>query len=103
MKKEEGLSLARAFLQALKEKNIPVQRMLLFGSVARGEAHADSDIDIAVVCLPFKPTRMEESLELWRARRDIDVSIEPLSLRPEDFNNRLSIAREIAETGIEVR
>lgn len=44
MKREEVLSILRSHQQELK--NLGVQSLELFGSVARNEAHLDSDVDI---------------------------------------------------------
>jgi predicted nucleotidyltransferase len=102
MKKTEGLAIARKYKDAVCKRGYPVERMLLFGSVVRNEATEDSDIDVAVVCAAFMPSRLDETLALWRARRTVDVRIEPLCLHPEDFADPLSIAQEIERTGIEV-
>jgi predicted nucleotidyltransferase len=102
MKKSEGLSIARKYKDAVCKRGYPVERVYLFGSVVRNEATEDSDIDVAVVCTAFMPSRMDETLALWKARRQVDIRIEPLCLHPEDFANPLSIAREIERTGVEV-
>lgn len=103
MKKKEGLSVARVFRDALKARGIPVQRVILFGSVARNEATEDSDLDLAVVCTPFASTRHEENMECRRMRWDIDVRIEPICLHPDDFKNRFfGLAQEVQKTGVEV-
>jgi predicted nucleotidyltransferase len=103
MKRHTGLSLARRFRDLLIEEGIPVQHTLVFGSVARDEATADSDLDVAVVCAPFLPDRMEETMALWRARRQIDLRIEPVCLHPDDFENTLfGLAQEVRRSGVEV-
>ncbi|MBU2213734.1 nucleotidyltransferase domain-containing protein [Patescibacteria group bacterium] len=103
MKKEDGLRITRTFRDALKAEGLPVQRVLLYGSVARDAAVEDSDLDIAVVCMPFKETRHEENMELRRIRWDIDTRISPYTFHPEDFQNKFfSLAHEIERTGVEV-
>lgn len=103
MKREDGLALARLFRNALKKEGFPVQKVLLYGSVARNAASEDSDLDIAVICLPFRETRHEENMELRRVRRDIDPRISPYCLHPEDFTEHFfPLAREIERTGVEV-
>ena len=102
MKLTEGLAIARKYKDAVSKRGYPVERMFLFGSVTRDVATDDSDIDVAVVCSAFMPSRMDETLALWNARRQIDIRIEPFCLHPEDFRNPLSIAREIERTGVEV-
>jgi predicted nucleotidyltransferase len=103
MKRQTGLTLARRFRDFLLQQGIPVQHTLVYGSVARDEAMTDSDLDIAVVCAPFLPDRMEETMTLWRARRRIDLRIEPVCLHPDDFDNTLfGLAQEVRRTGVEV-
>jgi predicted nucleotidyltransferase len=103
MKKEDGISLARELKKRLLKQGVPVQKVYLFGSVARGETHQWSDVDIAVVCLPFQPTRLEENVEVSKAREAVDLCIETVCLHPEDLLNKYStIAQELKKHGIEV-
>lgn len=103
MNRDEGLALAKAFRDALARKGIPVQRVLLYGSVARDAATEDSDLDVAVVCPPFGLDRHEENMTLRVVRRAIDPRISPYCLHPEDFENRLfGLAQEVQRTGVEV-
>jgi predicted nucleotidyltransferase len=103
MKRTEGLAVARRFRDALRAGGYPVQRVVLFGSVARGQATEGSDIDIAVVCRPFALTRHEENMAFRRVRRGIDVRIEPVSLHPDDFGSPLfALPWEVAREGIDV-
>jgi predicted nucleotidyltransferase len=64
MKRHTELSLARRFRDLLVQEGIPVQHTLVFGSVARDEATADGDLDIAAVCTPFLQDHMEETMAL---------------------------------------
>lgn len=43
---------------------LPVERIILFGSYARGDAHQDSDLNLCIVIAP--PGR--EAVEEWRAK-----------------------------------
>jgi predicted nucleotidyltransferase len=103
MKRSEGIAVARAFREAMLARGYPVQRVVLFGSVARDQATEDSDLDIAVICRPFAETRHEENLALRRLCWDVDIRIEPISLHPDDFTQTgFPLAGEIERTGIEV-
>jgi len=103
MKKEEGIVLARKLKVKLRQKGIPVKTIYLYGSVAKGETHPWSDVDIAVVCPPFRPTRHEENLEVSKNRWDIDLRIETICLHPEDFENKYwSLPQEVKKYGIPV-
>lgn len=103
MKREEGIATARLLRTRLLKEHIPVRKVILFGSVARNDAHEWSDIDIAVVCDPFEKTRQDESMRVRVVRRDIDLRISPVCLHPADFQNKFfSLAHEIERTGVEV-
>ena len=57
----------RMFLTLLERSDLsPVASVLLYGSHARGEAHAESDIDLAVVLAGDAPPRSERSELRWK-------------------------------------
>lgn len=103
MTREEAFTLARKFKSALQEAHVPFDSVIVFGSVARGNMHDQSDIDIAVVGTSFKGDRMQEALEVRRARRPISYKIQPIWLYPENLANKYStLAQEIRKDGVEV-
>jgi len=103
MKKKEGVDLAKRFKSKLLELNLPVKEVILHGSVAKEETHKWSDVDIAVVCVHFRSTRHDENFELMKARREIDLRIEPFVLHPDDFDNRYwGFPKEVRKNGIVV-
>ena len=103
MTRAEGIAIARTFRDMLVAKGLPVSRVVLFGSVARGQATEDSDLDLAVVCEPFAGTRHEENMMLRRFRWDVDVRIESISLHLDEFrSSSFALPHEIERTGVEV-
>ena len=57
-----------SFVTAAEELGIPVSRVILFGSVARGEADEWSDIDVVVVSPLFDGPDGRRAVDLlWRA------------------------------------
>jgi uncharacterized protein len=62
------------------------QRVILFGSHARGAARPDSDIDLLVIA-PFKGTAFRQSLKILN-RLDLRLPIDLISYRPEDVERR---------------
>ena len=60
------------------------ERIILFGSQARGTADDRSDIDILVVC-SFAGKRRHLMLEMDRALGDLDYAFDVLILTPEEF------------------
>jgi predicted nucleotidyltransferase len=103
MKREEGIRLARRFKKLLLERGYPIQRVILFGSVAKNTTHQWSDIDIAVVTNPFNASRIEEGTDILLASMDIDTRIETVTLRPEDFKRPFfGLGKELEKTGVDV-
>ena len=103
MKRSEALLLARKYKNALQEAGIPITSVIVFGSAARDAMHEQSDIDIAVVGTSFKKNRMEESREVWRARRPISYRIQPIWFYPEHLEDKYStLAQEIEKDGVSV-
>ena len=60
------------------------EKILLFGSQARGTADDRSDVDILVVCI-FKGKRRHLMLEMDRALGGLDNAFDVLILTPEEF------------------
>lgn len=82
-------------------KEIRVDRVILFGSYSRGNPKDFSDIDIAVVSPDFEGGTEKDYRILDRAARKINVLIEALPYRPEDFKNfeKGDFIDEIINTG----
>lgn len=103
MQRSEGLSLAKKFKELLLSRGYPVHRVVLYGSVVKGTAGTESDIDIAVVTDSFGSSRIREGGDILLASKDIDVRIETVTLHPDDFSRPFfTLAREIERTGVEV-
>ena len=63
------------------------ERIILFGSHARGDAGPDSDVDLLVV-MPVKGDRLKKQLEVRMALHDIHVAKDIIVTTPEDFEWR---------------
>ena len=83
------------------------QRVTVYGSVARGEATIDSDIDLLVIA----PSTEKGYQRMARARaviRDLSfgLPISPLVLTPSELRDRLvagdPFLEEIIQTGVEL-
>lgn len=83
----------------LLRDHINLDKVILFGSFAKGHQHADSDIDVAVISADFSGDRLADQLKLMRFRRQIDLRIEPIPFLPRDFNPADPLAKEIMDTG----
>ena len=83
----------------------PVRKMLLYGSYAKGCAHADSDIDVAVVVdLPDDADKISVTANLLHQARSINVDIEPFCVLLNEYKHHepASILSEIIKTAIEL-
>jgi len=71
--------------------------VVLYGSYAKGTAHENSDIDIAVICESVGDDFLIKSQQLFKLRRGIDSRIEPILLEQE--NDKSGFCEEILKTG----
>lgn len=72
-----AVDAVRVFWARLRERGIQPASLVLFGSHARGEQHAWSDIDVVVVAPEFEPGYPEEAwLRLCAAKLESDLRIE---------------------------
>lgn len=98
-KEEIGTILDRVKERLLTE-NIPFESLYLFGSYASGDAHRDSDVDIAVVLSPsYREGNLSDIIRRWG--KDINVKTELQVLFSDDFENRyLSLPAYVKKFGI---
>lgn len=100
------VSAVQTYLQEVRKSGIRVSRAILFGSHARGEGCADSDIDLLVIGPDFDPRPDRELVtRLWRARATTDSRIEPLAVGEQQWEkNDGSILLEMARRqGVEIQ
>ena len=70
------------------------ERVILFGSHARGEGAPDSDVDLLVV-MPLQGNKRDKAVEIGVALYDIRVPKDIVVTTPEDFEWRKEIAGTI--------
>ena len=105
MAKREAVKSIRKFIKALEQEGIAVDRVILYGSYARGKTRPDSDIDVAVISKNFGKDRIEEGMTLFRIAGKIDPRLEPIPISPESYQNDtwVPLIYEIKEKGIEFK
>jgi len=69
-------------------------KIILFGSHARGEAGLDSDVDLLVV-MPVSGSKREKAIEIAVALHDIPVAKDVIVVTPDDFKWRKEIVGTI--------
>ena len=95
------LDIARKYAAAVQQK-FQLTDLYLFGSYAKGTAHEDSDIDIAVVAKDFSGDSIDDTFSLLKLRRKVDLRIEPHPFLPSEFSEDHPFAREIIRTGSKI-
>ncbi len=70
------------------------ERIILFGSHARGDAGVDSDIDLLVV-MPVKGSKRKMQLQIQSALYDIRVPKDIIVSKPDEFAWRKDIVGTI--------
>lgn len=105
MVKKEILNKLRRFRELLEKEGIPVRKLLLYGSYARGRPRKDSDIDVCVISPAFGKDPLKERLFLFHQAPKIDARIEPVSFSLKDYEtNRVSpLLHQIRKEAIEVK
>lgn len=77
MVKKEVIAKIKDFITLLKQNNINVNKVFLFGSYAFGDANEVSDIDVAVISSDFGKSYLKECLLLMKIANEIDLSLSP--------------------------
>lgn len=104
MVKRSVIKIIERFLNALRENDIYVDKVILYGSYAKGRQRIDSDIDVAVISRDFGKDLVEEGMMLFRIAGDIDTRIEPVPVSIESYEKDtwMPLIYEIREKGIEI-
>lgn len=92
----------REYINLLRKNNIRVYRAILFGSYARGQAHEDSDIDVAIISPDLGKDRIEEAVLLKKIAEEVDLDISPRPYSVEQYlkaRNGEFLHDEIIEKG----
>ncbi len=93
------LKAARDFVHAVEQSGIRLQAAYLFGSYAKGTAHAGSDIDIALVSPDFSGW-VDDLEKIRSAILNRDIRIEHVRFNPRSFVDENPLAWEVKTTGI---
>lgn len=95
--RRERLATATRYAEAVRER-IPVRAAVVFGSVARGDWHGGSDIDVLIVAEVPPALRMLDRLE---AAGTADGGVQPLVWTPAEWSGRLARADRYARACVE--
>lgn len=101
---EAIINVLKKFRDVLIDKGVRIEKMILYGSHARGDATEFSDIDIAIISEDFEKNKMEASTELFRISISVDPRLEPVAVSPKSYREDtwLPLIYEIRTRGIEL-
>jgi len=84
-------------------KQIPIKKVILFGSYAKGNTHKYSDVDIAIFSDYFKDmSRIDGLYFLLLNAADYDIDLEPQPFTMDEYDQPVGLVNEILKTGIEL-
>ena len=85
MDKERVRKLVEEYAKIVTQ-NMIVNRIILYGSYARGDFRKDSDIDVAVIVPRNSISKniLDDMTKLFKLRRNISTDIEPILLIDEE-------------------
>lgn len=105
----------RKLIKKLKEFKVQIKdrynpsKIILFGSMASGKSHKDSDVDIIIVSKSFegkKSFKRSPDLYLeWHLKTDMELPVDFLCYTPKEFNKlkkQVTIVSEALKNGIEI-
>lgn len=93
------------YLKALRREKLPIEKVIIYGSYAKGAQTKSSDIDLCILSKNFtQPMRAMQYL--WSKRNtNHTIRIEPVGFHPKDFQDDSydSLIQQIRMTGIEYK
>ena len=81
-------------------KQFDPEKIILFGSHARGDAGPDSDVDLLVV-MPVAGSKRDKMVEIGVALHDIPLPKDIIVTTPEDFEWRKEIVGTIERPAVQ--
>jgi len=105
MSQTDVINIIRAYLLVLKQAGINIDKAYLYGSYARNEANAESDIDVLLVSSLFDTDDDYILSKPWLFTNKVDYRIEPLSIGLKRFttDDVSPIIEAVRQTGIEIK
>lgn len=80
-----------------------LQRVVLFGSRARGDFHEDSDYDFVIIAdfdEPSWPKRAVDISRFVKAERELRIPVDYIPVTEWEFENKFLLQRTVKEEGV---
>jgi len=105
MAEESIMRIVDKFVDTLELNGIGVDKVIIYGSYAKGNPEAESDIDVAIVSKGFGKDRVEEGMLLFRLAGSVDSRIEPVPISSKSYEEDtwIPLIYEIRTRGIELK
>ena len=104
MAKREIKKIIENLKNLLEERGLEIDRIILFGSHAKGKYREDSDIDIVVISKDFEGKGIFERSKMlgdveWKLMEKFLVPLDIITMSPEDFKKGVSPISQYARGG----
>jgi uncharacterized protein len=84
--------------KVLVSKHFDIDKIVLFGSYAKGNQKDDSDIDVAIIVNSLEQDFFSYAPLLWKLRQEIDDRIEPILI--EKNHDESGFLNEVLTSGL---
>ena len=101
---EKIKKVARGYVERImEEENLKINKVVIFGSYAKGTTRKWSDIDVCIVSPRFKDEfEALRFLMTRRNKREVMAGLEPIGFSAKSFREGSSLIKEIKKTGVEI-
>ena len=104
MAKSTTLAAVKFFEKQLKAQKVNVTKIILFGSQARGNASAESDVDIVLISKDFRNKGIFKRLALIKEAeiatiKKYMIPLDVVMMTPDEFASGTSLVSEYAKEG----
>lgn len=101
--RQDIINQVRAFTEQILASGVPLDRVILFGSQALGNAHKESDVDVALVSRVFNGFGFEDRKHFSKINiQNAFMEIETKTFGTDYFEKGDPFITEILKTGIEI-
>jgi len=100
MDKDTVLDIIKRFKNAIETKGIKINKLILYGSYAKGSPERHSDIDLVVISEDFEGKSFWERIDiLTDAIYEVFEPIEAIAMTPDEWEKGDSMICEFAKDG----